>query len=721
MLRTTIALCLITSLLFTSCGFFPRPFLSSKQIAALVVKELEAISDPEQRAVTAVYTLNTMCSLSRLAAGKAEGRVETTVAPYFASKVKPVARLLVRRLGHTLKEIPGTKRGELLGPFAQFDPGACAAAPQWEQIKQAVVLKTTVVPRLRTTYCAGNFTYADATNADRAITAASQFFAGIEAPGTLLSGASPVIVGVEGEHVTARHEALQRTAGPEGISPYGVATDIPCSPINDSCDASQGLICGSKINAGDTCIAFPVVQKDQNLVMRGYNFWDLESARLVFSPLLPNTGTESTAEVNMVEAQEPADGNLACPLPSSSNPTHNRAHFKVAANEDRFYRLSMYNRNGTFHTQRDAADGADSRVIHNCYPESFNVTNLPPGTIRKCTAPVETCPEDGKLCSATWTTPPRKLDQCRHLPNEPVVCGETPEWFKNEPLIKREAPESRILTEPIVYVMRDEPTYEFRGSLSAIECEDETNEIGSDEPVVFIAGLKAPGPPGWEIELLNHIDDIGNAWRGKKFDSSERRQINQLLSTVGDVKHGDEVHFFVVLAEDDGFLDGYLSGVAVIAIAAVIIGLSGGTAGAISGVWALIMACIAGDDRLGMTMLVATPALMDQRIGVTHAPDFLVNGTTLGPLPPAPNGPTEHQRANPFLIHPFEDFKLGPPLAAQCDPGPCASGERCLINRCVDNGFVDPTAGRGFRERREFAKSGYYYVLDLLWEKVRVP
>src|SRR5688572_20528711 len=225
MLRTTIALCLITSLLLTSCGFFPKPGLSPKHVAALVIQELESINDPQQRAVAAVYTLNTMCSLSRLAAGKADGRIETTVAPYFNSNVKPVARLLVHRLGDTLKQIPGAKRGELLGPFAQYDPGSCAAAPKWEEIKHAVLLETTLVPRLRTNYCSGNFTYADGANADRAITAASQFFPGIEAPGTLLSGASPVIHGVEGERVSSPVIPADQE---QGLSPYGVTTDIPC-------------------------------------------------------------------------------------------------------------------------------------------------------------------------------------------------------------------------------------------------------------------------------------------------------------------------------------------------------------------------------------------------------------------------------------------------------------------------------------------------------------
>ena len=717
-LRTTIALCLITSLLFTSCGYFQKHGLSSKQTAAAVIKELEAIADPEQRAVASVYTFNTMCSLSRLAAGKADGRVETTVAPYFISKVKPMARLIIRRMGDTLKAIPGAKRSELLGPFAQYDPGTCAAAPKWDEIKHAVLLETTVVPRLRANYCSGNFTYADGANADRSITAASQFISSFDGGGTLLSGASPVVLGVEG--VSARDPALQSTAGNDGISPFGVETNIPCSSTNDTCDAERGLICGAKIGASNACIAFPVVQKDQDLIMRGYNFWDVESARLVFSPLLPGAGTESTAEVKAVEALEPTDGTLACPVPSLSNPTHNRAHFRVGANEGRFYRLRMYNRNGTFHTQRDALDGASPRVIHDCYPESINVTNVPPGTVRKCTAPAETCVDDGKACAATWTTPPRKLDDCRHLPGQPVTCGETPEWFQNQPLTTRTGPESRTLADPVVYVMREEPKYEFRASLAALECEDETNEIGSDEPLMMIAGFKAP-EPGKEAELLENIDKIGNAWRGTKWDSDERREIGQLLSTVSDVKLGDQVTYFVALAEDDGFLDGYIAGVVVIAIAFAILSLSGGTAAIVGAGWTAIMAKIAGDDLLGRTTLLATPVLMDERIAATHQADFLVNGTAFGPLPPAPGGVTQHQRANPFLIHPFVDFKLGPPLEVQCNPGSCPSGETCMINRCVPDGFVDPTAGRGFKERREFARAGYYYVVDLLWEKVRVP
>ena len=185
----------------------------------------------------------------------------------------------------------------------------------------------------------------------------------------------------------------------------------------------------------------------------------------------------------------------------------------------------------------------------------------------------------------------------------------------------------------------------------------------------------------------------------------------------------------IAIAEDDGFLEGFLAGAAIIVATAAIIYLTGGVAllvaagGAAAGlvIWTPIMAGIGKDDLIGRTTLVVTPVAIDQRIGATHAADFLSAGTALRALPKLDGAPTEHERADPRLIHPFVDFKLGPPLPAECDPGMCPAGKTCLVNRCVDPGFVDPTAGRGFRERREYVGSGGYYGVDLLWEKRQVP
>jgi len=728
--RSSVALVLIGALF---CSLFSGCFSSkllAKHTAAVVVEQLESITDLKQRELAAVYTLNTLCTLSRLAAGKADGRVETKVAPFFASKVPKLDQLRLLTIPDALDAIPAAKRTQLLGAFAGFDPGKCTSAPKWDEIKHAVILKTNAVPRLRTQYCSGNFTYADGEKADRSITAASSFVDHFDGTGALFSAASPVILGMEGKHVTAGDPALQATAGNDGISPFGVATNIACSPTNDSCDAAQGLICGAKVGGPPSrCVAFPVVQKDEELILRGYNFWDVESARLVFSPLLPGSGTESNAQIESVEANEPTDGTAACPLPSLTNPTHNRAHFKVSANENRFYRLQMYNHNGTFLTQRDAIDNEPPRPIHICYPEAVNAQNVPPDTVRNCTLPVEPCSEDGKPCSATWSKPPRKLQDCKHLPGQPAPCGETPEWFRNESLSVRQGPEGIITTDPIVFVSNGEPKYEIRGSLAAIECVDETNEWGSDEPLVYIGGIKVP--PNNPDELLKNADKLVTRWRGTKFDSGERRQVDKLLLTVPDVRAGDKVMFTVALMEDDGDLDAFFGGLAVIGVAVAIAALAGAASGPIGVVAGLATAFwgaysyykLGPDDPLGRTTLLATTVDFDERIGATHTNDFLTAGTTLGALPaaPEPYDFTEKQRANPHLIHPFVDFPLKSPLKAQCDPGPCGAGETCLVNQCVPAGFVDPTNGRGFRERREFADSDAYYVLDLLWEKVRVP
>jgi hypothetical protein len=75
-------------------------------------------------------------------------------------------------------------------------------------------------------------------------------------------------------------------------------------------------------------------------------------------------------------------------------------------------------------------------------------------------------------------------------------------------------------------------------------------------------------------------------------------------------------------------------------------------------IWTPIMAAIGGDDLIGRTTLLVTPIAIDERIGATHAADFLSAGTPLRALPKLDGAPIEHERADPRLIHPFVDFKL---------------------------------------------------------------
>jgi hypothetical protein len=108
--------------------------------------------------------------------------------------------------------------------LANHDPGSCGAAPDWEAIKHDVILSHLPVPRLRGNFCSGNVTYPDSTPGNRAITASSKVLSAIEGPITVAPVASPVVLGVEGEHVTARHPDLavtKTTPIGNGISPYG--------------------------------------------------------------------------------------------------------------------------------------------------------------------------------------------------------------------------------------------------------------------------------------------------------------------------------------------------------------------------------------------------------------------------------------------------------------------------------------------------------------------
>jgi hypothetical protein len=134
------------------------------------------------------------------------------------------------------------------------------------------------------------------------------------------------------------------------------------------------------------------------------------------------------------------------------------------------------------------------------------------------------------------------------------------------------------------------------------------------------------------------------------------------------------------------------------------------------------MASLGEDDLLGRTTFMAKPLNFDERIASTHAADFLTVSPPLFGALPAPadaseDDPLSEGELPARLIHPFVDFSLGDePLEAQCNPGICASGQVCLVNRCVDPGFTDPTEGIGFKERREFELNGGHYAIDILWE-----
>lgn len=705
-----------------ACGS-DRP--SPEDVARRTVETLESIPDLEQRAAVSALALNTLCTLGRLGGGEAEGRVETALARMIEDQPPELVSQLAA-YGETLSRVSTVDRTRLLGDLASFDPGQCDSPPDWDRLRYGIIFNHQLIPRLRTNFCSNNLTYADGTVADRAITAGSVLHAIQPDPEggpelrRFLPLATPALIGIErSEFVRARHPGLAATADDgEGISPYGFATNIQCSAANP-CDASLGMLCNTVFGgAVGRCVAYPVVQKDQTMVLRGYNFWDVAESRVVFDPVVPGQGTESTTIVSIVDPNEPTDSAAACPLPSLSNPTHNRAHFRVTANEGAFYRVRMFNHNGQFLTQQDGLDDADSRVIHTCYPPPGpERDDVPPGTIRDCTFPQETCEQDGATCGATWAVPPRQLDECRHLPGETPPCGETPEWYEAQPLSPR-GDGVAFREEAIVFVEAEAPVFELSGILHAIEVQEETGVdfLGSDEPLIGIVG--------GDLTTTPDPDNLAQRFLGSDYDEGERKIEDFPLTTVEVPADGNAV-LLAFMFEDDGFVAAFAAGALAIAVAAAIIVLSGGAgalaaAGGGSGavlVWGLLVGQFhQPDDLIAMDPFSATPAEVRERIGVSHADDFLTTVPALvGGLPevdsPIRSGVTRSQ-----VIHPFEEFRVADePLQAECNPGSCGSGEVCLVNRCVPSDFSDPTAGTAFRERRTYLGGGGRYAVDYEW------
>ena len=731
------------ALALNGCSLKPRP--SAAERAHSVIETIEAVADPDKRELVAVYTFNLMCALSRAAKGGSDGAEETALANFIARKPAAARSMLVGS-GATLGAIPGQKRAELLGQFSGLDPGSCDRAPDWQLIGlqvRAFLTGPLPYPRLHANFCAGG---AGAANDARDITVGGLPFSfDPEFKRVFLaSGANPVVLGVEGEHVVARHPKLAQTnANPpgNGLLPYGVVTDIPCDIGNESgCDPANGLLCGKRMpfSGPDRCMAFPVVQKDQEMVLRGYNYWDVEDALLRFSPVIAGQGVETFANLGgggSIEAGGGFDAATACPVPTRANATHDRAHFRVGANENAFYQLKMFNRNGQYHTQRDAQDDAAGRVLHVCYPDTSPfINNLPPGTIIDCAQPVETCPQDGADCATAWTTPPRALADCQHAPGQTATCGETPAWFQSELLTEPERDPDYLIArhraEPIVYVANEDPTYVLTATLDAVESRATTDwEWFSDEPMVLLQGISNRAPAGEDFgEYLERLDKSTNVWKGEDFDDTTRREnIGYVLNTVSDVGPDDELLYVMVVGEDDGRLLALIVGGIIIAVAGAVVVLTAGVAlwAAIGGaviamaIWEGILESMEGTDEIGALAFTATPLNFDERIADTHRPDFLNVESPFGPLPLHPDIAPRHLDKS-LLLHPFVSPRVNAVLASQCNPGACSGGRVCLIGRCVEPGFVSPLEGKGFKERRQFTGSGSLYGIDVVFTRTRV-
>ena len=155
----------------------------------------------------------------------------------------------------------------------------------------------------------------------------------------------------------------------DGMSPFGVRTNIPCTAAS-GCDPAMGMVCSRdswtsrSLHRLSGRAEGPGVDPAR-VQLLGHRV----RATRVHAPFT-GRGQRVTFVVETVDPNEPPTAWRPARRRAWPNPTHNRAHFRVAANEGAFYELRLYNHNGTFRTQQDGIEQAPPRVAHVCYAQS---------------------------------------------------------------------------------------------------------------------------------------------------------------------------------------------------------------------------------------------------------------------------------------------------------------------------------------------------------------
>ncbi len=716
--------------------------------AARLLTNLQAVSDPLERAVAATLTFNTLCALDRIQAGTAVLSADEIAMRHRIFSVNRASRAEVFASSGALARIPVSTRKELEGDLAALDPGVCDQAPDFHAIASAIVFHAGhhSNARLRASFC-------EEDAASRAITVGAQIIGHLATidPGEPVgetrvdTGASPIIHGIDDAYspVPGFSQGLDKPS--VDMSPYGFP--VPASSCSassyaaDTCDHSAGLICGSLLRRESVCIAFPIVTHGETLTLRGHNYWDKEehSARVHYQPLL--SGMTTPAEATMI-VEEPGllgeDATLACSIPAAGSAApSDRAYFPVPVNAG-FYRIRMYNQNGHYQTQHDVAlagEHAPGRTLHVCYPPSGAPLQIPADTRRGCTLPGETCPQDGATCSATWTDVPRDplSAACNHGPGTPVRCGESPAWFESPPRrLVSDHGEIFVEYDAIVYVQDAAPRYTIEGDVVRAECRDETNPEwwGSDELMVGVQGLALDNVVDESAaDYLDHIDDASGVWHDDGYDDDDVTGYDGYSSGV--LVHFDRVElatqaqFMVLVAEDDSDLWTSIGTAVVGGVAGAIGYLAGGplaaglaAAGAATIWYAISSQHISPDDQIGRATFGGIPYEFGRRVTATRADGFLTGVDSVGVLPAVPGAPSSHE-VSPRLQHPHLYLSVDDEAAkashAVCTMagGGCAAGQECVGGVCAAAGFDTRDF---FIERRQFDEDGNY-AIDFRWRR----
>jgi hypothetical protein len=292
-------------------------------------------------------------------------------------------------------------------------------------------------PRLRTSFCA--LAGADVTS--------GMFDSGVD-PNAVVAAAlaQPTIKGLQRNTVVCPHPVLvtdhdtNRANDPGSEGDGYFAGGVPVDVLECPCDATQGLICSADLEGRppsptDRCVAFPIIRQGADFTLRGHNFWDAETAALVLNPVGGGDGTTATLIAHASGIDTNGTDRDCLDANGKTNLTHDALTFRTSATPG-FYRLRVFNRNGTFRLRQEPPL-APGRIVHVCWRLNGQSFAPEPTTNLSCADDAiasTTCPADGAACPASaWTVAPRALDAaCQHNFLQPIRCGETPNWFGSE-------------------------------------------------------------------------------------------------------------------------------------------------------------------------------------------------------------------------------------------------------------------------------------------------
>jgi len=481
-----------------------------------------AITDPVEEGYANWSGWAAACELYRATKGLSTNPISIALA----SDMDQVDRDVAAQVIEDLRSVPASTAAALLGPFAEFDPRSCTETPKFDKARSRnKALDKDSEGHLRAPHCRGTD---GSITVGAHITKDPSFLDGAASLGETAANARPVLIGVDPTRYAA--EGKQTAVNPElghtaliedwrnnaggtdnlnypgdGLSPFGVTTQIACSAgsyADDTCNHGDGLLCSSLVpsrrdySLPPVCLAFPIIPLREKLVLRGHNFWDPQATLVMRSLENPNSGAAIPA--NTASSNKSVDPNANCTPAANINTDPslfdiglgNANTLEYTLNQGSgFYRIKIFNRNGSFRTQSDALAGREAgREIHVCKsdlegsaPGSW-VQGTMGATRLGCTPPSQTCVQDGAPCSAAWTETPRTLAECEAdsippagsgLPN---ACGETPSWFESE-----EPP-------AYVFVAAERPTFTHRAIVNRIECAEESgcNNCGGEDEIAML-------------------------------------------------------------------------------------------------------------------------------------------------------------------------------------------------------------------------------------------